>query len=237
MPNATINREVEGTKEELSEAISTDRFERHHQITEEMSDLYRRKNVDYGNSFGDMFEELGIITAITRIGDKFNRIKSFVKNGTYLVKDESVTDTLFDMANYCIMTIIELERMKTRKSMGNKVEEIVKDGEGNLLVCSNRKCTKAIADHSCFECQDRIVEKEMPRIGQNGRAWDDFDEYEELSNKELFDLCRHRGIKAKKTRRNQLYINLLLKYDEEGNGIVCADCGHTKCVCKELYME
>lgn len=77
-------------------------------ITESMANTYERKNVDYGDSFGESFEEFGLISSVVRMNDKMNRLKSFVNNGDYQVKDESVKDTLLDLANYCIMTVIEL---------------------------------------------------------------------------------------------------------------------------------
>lgn len=92
------------------------RLERHGELCGYLTETYEKKNADYGNSFGDMFSELGIITAVTRIGDKFNRIKNLVKNSTINVKDESVIDTLLDMANYCIMTVIEIEKQNAENT-------------------------------------------------------------------------------------------------------------------------
>ncbi len=94
------------------ETKAAPRFERHKEICTQLTNIYKQKNSDYGNSFGEMFAELGIITAITRIGDKYNRIKNLAKSGQQHVKDEAITDTLLDMANYCIMTVIELEQQK-----------------------------------------------------------------------------------------------------------------------------
>lgn len=79
-------------------------------ITEIMSDTYERKNADYGNSFGESIAEFGAVAGIVRIGDKFNRLKNLIKNpDSQRVNDESIADTLLDMANYCIMLKIELE--------------------------------------------------------------------------------------------------------------------------------
>ena len=83
-------------------------------ITEEMCDLYTKKNHDYGNSFSDSFRNFGLISAVVRIGDKFNRIASLTKKDQ-LIDDEAIEDTLIDMANYCVMSIIELEKQKMRK--------------------------------------------------------------------------------------------------------------------------
>lgn len=77
-------------------------------ITESMANTYECKNIDYGDSFGESFEEFGLISSVVRMNDKMNRLKSFVNNGDYQVKDESIKDTLLDLANYCIMTVIEL---------------------------------------------------------------------------------------------------------------------------------
>ena len=86
------------------------RIQKHKEICEELNDVYARKNHDYGNSFGETFDKLGIISAVTRISDKYNRLTSLcmLPENERKVKDESITDTLLDMANYCIMTVIEL---------------------------------------------------------------------------------------------------------------------------------
>ena len=77
-------------------------------ITTEMSELYSKKNNDYGDAFGQTFAELGIISAITRISDKTNRLKSLATKDQR-VDDERIEDTLMDLANYAVMTLIELQ--------------------------------------------------------------------------------------------------------------------------------
>lgn len=89
-----------------------DRYTRHKQLTEELTKIYQQKNQDYGNSFGKTFETLGIISAVTRITDKYNRLVSLATGHKQQVQDESIIDTLKDMANYCLMTIIELEQQE-----------------------------------------------------------------------------------------------------------------------------
>lgn len=72
-------------------------------------DTSRAKNADYTGGSADPFsnftsvEVLGIKTEhgfLTRMFDKMKRISSFVQNGELQVKDESVLDTLQDLANY-----------------------------------------------------------------------------------------------------------------------------------------
>lgn len=81
------------------------------QIAFDLCELYKSKNHDYGNAFGKTFKELGIISAVTRISDKFNRLVQLTKEEAQ-VKDESLLDTLKDLASYCIMTLVELEYEK-----------------------------------------------------------------------------------------------------------------------------
>lgn len=83
-------------------------------ITEEMNALYERKNHDYGNSFSETFRKLGIISAATRMLDKMNRIVSLVTKDQHKVNDESLRDTLIDIANYAVMTIMEIDKKKER---------------------------------------------------------------------------------------------------------------------------
>lgn len=72
-----------------------------------MTDLYARKNCDYGNSFDKSMDKFGMVVSAIRIGDKVNRLQSLVKKkGQAAVKDESIVDTFMDLACYAIMTLI-----------------------------------------------------------------------------------------------------------------------------------
>lgn len=84
---------------------------KHKKLCEELNKIHYDKSHDYGDSFGETFKKLGIISAITRISDKYNRLCSLATKPEeeQMVKDESIRDTLMDMSNYCLMTIIELE--------------------------------------------------------------------------------------------------------------------------------
>ena len=81
----------------------------HYAICQKLNQVYKAKNHDYGDSFGDTYKKLGIISAVTRLSDKMNRIISLAVSHDTQVKDEKIEDTLLDMANYAIMTLIELE--------------------------------------------------------------------------------------------------------------------------------
>lgn len=81
----------------------------HASICAGLTDLYRRKNADYGDSFGKSFAEYGMSMPCIRLEDKLNRLKALTRSGNAQVKDESIQDTLLDLANYAIMTVIEMQ--------------------------------------------------------------------------------------------------------------------------------
>lgn len=88
------------------------KVDRHALICEEIHGLYVRKNQDYGDSFHQTFMEEGMAMARIRLGDKLSRFKSLTRSGIQQVKDESIRDTLIDLANYAIMTVLELDTIK-----------------------------------------------------------------------------------------------------------------------------
>lgn len=79
------------------------------ELTKKMAETYERKNHDYGNSFEVSMNEEGLAAARIRLGDKWLRFKQLSKGKEALVKDESIRDTLLDMANYCIMTVMWMD--------------------------------------------------------------------------------------------------------------------------------
>lgn len=86
-----------------------DKFSAFENITNEMFETYKKKNHDYGDSFTKSLSEWGLQAAAFRMDDKMNRFKSIVKNGCFKIKDESIMDTLKDLATYCVMTVMYLE--------------------------------------------------------------------------------------------------------------------------------
>lgn len=85
------------------------KIERHQKLCEELKTLYERKNNDYGDSFHHTFLEEGVAMSRIRLSDKLNRFKRLTSAGDVKVKNESIRDTLLDLANYALMTILELE--------------------------------------------------------------------------------------------------------------------------------
>lgn len=91
-----------------------DKVQMHKDICEALNSTYAKKNHDYGDSFNETFDKLGIISAVTRISDKYNRLVSLCTKSEEerKVKDETISDTLLDLANYCIMTEMALRKNK-----------------------------------------------------------------------------------------------------------------------------
>ena len=85
------------------------KVERFKQLTGEMVTLYARKNKDYGDSFTEMFKEWGAMYPLSRMQEKLKRATQLMRSGEAQVADEKVTDTLLDLANYALMTIMEVK--------------------------------------------------------------------------------------------------------------------------------
>ena len=94
--------------------------ERFYELLETMKNTHDAKRHDYAST-EDVFAnfrtcEMAGIPAwkgcCVRIGDKFSRIMGFAKKEKLKVKDESIKDTLIDLANYAIIALILYEEEK-----------------------------------------------------------------------------------------------------------------------------
>ena len=92
----------------------------HKEICEYLNNLYERKNHDYGDSFHKMFMEEGLAMIRIRLGDKFSRFKTLSRlnpgDSKQEVIDESIRDTLVDLANYALMTVMELDELEANRN-------------------------------------------------------------------------------------------------------------------------
>lgn len=109
-----VNKGVENTLKSINNqkgsASMETNTERHKRVCYELNALYDRKNRDYGDSFHESWKDYGITMAAIRLGDKYNRLKNLTSGKTVQnVADETVRDTLLDLANYSIMTLMEMD--------------------------------------------------------------------------------------------------------------------------------
>ena len=83
---------------------------KHMNLCNYLNKQYAEKNKKYGDSFSTTVQKYGIIAALTRLSDKWQRFETLVLTKDPGTPDESLRDTLLDMANYCIMTVMELDQ-------------------------------------------------------------------------------------------------------------------------------
>lgn len=79
-------------------------------ICNELVTLQKAKNADYGDSFSKSVKEFGLTAALIPITNKVNRLKQLLQSDSAQVKDESIDDTLRDLACYAIMTLAERKK-------------------------------------------------------------------------------------------------------------------------------
>lgn len=84
----------------------SDKVIEHLDICQELNLTYKKKNHDYGDSFAKLRKEIPD-AILVRIYDKYSRLKTLMQGAEQKVKDESIEDTLKDLANYCIMELVE----------------------------------------------------------------------------------------------------------------------------------
>lgn len=85
------------------------------QIFDQMFSTYVKKNADYGNSFEKSIEKFGLVASAVRLSDKLERFSNLICNDAQ-VKDESIEDTLLDMANYAAMTVLYLSKKREERN-------------------------------------------------------------------------------------------------------------------------
>ena len=83
-----------------------DRFK---EITDKMFETFKAKNHDYGSSFSNLFKECGMTYAYGHMAEKLERVKSLMKDEAK-VKGEGMKDSLLDLANYAILTVMEIDK-------------------------------------------------------------------------------------------------------------------------------
>lgn len=98
----------------LEENKKTNKLEVFKSITNNMYKTYEAKNNDYGDSFTKVRNKYPN-SIVIRLNDKLNRLESLMNGRKQMVSGESIKDTLIDMANYCIMELIEMEMENERR--------------------------------------------------------------------------------------------------------------------------
>lgn len=103
-------------------------------------ELYKKKNADYGNSFAEVYKELGFESGLAQILHKVNRIKGIYKNGKVEIENDSIIDSLVDLANYSLMTVVEMQMEESLEELCRNINSIglaVKEINGTIVVGIN----------------------------------------------------------------------------------------------------
>ncbi len=95
-----------------------------------MISITQKKNADYTGVGDDPFKNFRavgfynqswiLVGFFTRMTDKFGRLASFIERGVLLVKDETIEDSLLDLANYCVLLAGYIRSMRFAKSQKKK---------------------------------------------------------------------------------------------------------------------
>ena len=81
--------------------------------TDNLAVTLENKNKDYGDSFTKSVDKFGIIAAVVRLEDKFNRLENLTANGDKeKVKDESLADIALDISGYGLLLYKYLKEHK-----------------------------------------------------------------------------------------------------------------------------
>lgn len=83
--------------------------------TNHLAETLKEKNDAYGDSFTKSVDDFGKTVIAVRLSDKFNRICNLIKRDEDKENDESLADTLLDMAGYSILALKYLEEHENKK--------------------------------------------------------------------------------------------------------------------------
>lgn len=92
-------------------SVKMDRLGIYEYILNHLEETYEAKNNDYGNSVADTYDKFGSVSFLVRITDKYNRLMTLCDPNApeQKVKDEKIDDTILDLANYCLLWLVERE--------------------------------------------------------------------------------------------------------------------------------
>ena len=132
-------------------------------IVNEMADLYEKKNSNYGDSFGQLFEELGPTAGLVPLWNKLHRATSLVKGNQN--NFESLEDTFKDLACYAIMNLIEMEAQKDKEV--DTLEELKEYLKTPYIVLD----TKNVTPPPEYGCENCVWAKQENYVGDSACEW------------------------------------------------------------------
>ena len=116
-------------------AIYTPYEQKYMDVINKLKVTFLKKNHDYGSSVKKNYDKFaaygkneGLKYVFGRIAEKHDRLENLIYGDhTNQVTDESIEDTLLDMANYAILAAVSIQEHKTNPQSPSLRELIEKD--------------------------------------------------------------------------------------------------------------
>ena len=86
-----------------------DRLGIYQYLLNNLEETYKAKNNDYGNSFADTYEKFGCVSFLVRITDEYNKLLTLCDPNIPEQRVKKIDDTILDLANYCLLWLVERE--------------------------------------------------------------------------------------------------------------------------------
>lgn len=106
-----LKKEITFSSDLKSTTPNISRLTIYQYLLNHLEEMYEAKNNDYGNSVADTYDKFGCVSFLVRITDKYNRLMTLCNPNApeQRVKDEKIDDTILDLANYCLLWLVERE--------------------------------------------------------------------------------------------------------------------------------
>lgn len=144
-------------------------------LTNQMNTIYQSKNSDYGDSFGEMYRKEGKASFRVVLGHKMNRFETLTREESK-PNNESIEDTLIDMANYALMSLIEIRCEYLVKEINKSIEENEFDIlDPNVIGGIKEYLRASITDHEVYNENYNEEDTEEDEVEDDFEYDDDFD--------------------------------------------------------------
>ena len=87
-------------------ATTISKTDLHRDLCLGLNKTFVKKNHDYGDSFAKARHVIPNYT-LGKLYDKFQRFMTLTQTETAAVTEETIEDTLLDLADYCVMEVLE----------------------------------------------------------------------------------------------------------------------------------
>ena len=97
-----------------------------------LEELFNKKQEAFEDTFSSLFKKYGLIGTTIKISDKFSKLQKLLLINN---SNETIKKYLLDIANYCMLTLVELDKLE-------KNSNIIKDTNEYSWYKNNTKTKK-----------------------------------------------------------------------------------------------